>query len=933
MKYQGNEVEVVSIKYIFGKQIAEVKVLSTQEMKTVPFSELSDEHHLPSNAEISFKALAAKIKSEILKQSMLAPIESNIIPLPHQILALEKVMTGQFLRFLMADEVGMGKTIETGLVLKELKLRGIVKRSLIIVPKSAMGQWQQEMKNHFNEVFHIYDTEYINTISRTFARLEAENEINLFNQHNQIIVSMDALKPIETRQGWTKEKVEEHNRYRIESVLEAEFDLLVIDECHKVGGSNFMVGRYQMADMLCSAIPNVLLLSATPHRGKSDHFRRILQLLNADAFAGDGMPSIPALDPYVVRTEKRNAIDYNGKALFNKRHTHLIVVPYHPDHHRLQQLLYEAVTRYVVKGFNSAQQTKNTSYGFVMLLFQRLMSSSTQAILDAMQRRLERLSGVHQADSKNTLATDLEAYGYEGELDPELEDSMLSLAGESQSGYDLETSILQDLIREAKECLEFETDAKVEYVIRQLQDLKRQENNPDVKILIFTEFTGTQKMLKKVLEERGGYICEAINGSMDFDQRVGALKKFKEGAQVLICTDAAGESLNMQFAHIVINYDLPWNPMVLEQRIGRVDRIGQAYEVQAFNMMLDNSVDKRVYEVVETKLNQIMDQLGIDKTSDVLDSTLERDQINRLYLTSLLNPTLFEKESNDWLGEIKQKLQDYKSTEGALPTLNAKDIKVERIEAIKHSPLPNWLENMTKQYLVAKGVGYENLLDGIRFKFPGHKDQLYTFNLRDSVNNPIPEPISLQHEIIQSILREAIPFTSSQQLPKVRIKHGNATTGIWSLWHLEVKNQFDTQQLILPVFISSEGDSFPAFAQSIWDKLIQEHDYLECLGVLTQDQSKSLYGRSYAKAEELLLAKYEECEHAIIKGTETIRANKERSFAFQVKQLNRIGIENIRQARLSRLEKEKETWVNTFESAQQIVPNLSCLILLDIVNE
>ncbi len=373
--------------------------------------------------------------------------------------------------------------------------------------------------------------------------------------------------------------------------------------------------------------------------------------------------------------------------------------------------------------------------------------------------------------------------------------------------------------------------------------------------------------------------------------------------------------------------------MVLEQRIGRVDRIGQSHEVLAYNMMLDNSVDKRVYEVVETKLNQIMDQLGIDKTSDVLDSTLERDQINRLYLTSLLNPSLFEKESNDWLGEIKKKLREYKSTEGALPTLNAKDIKVEKIDAIKHSPLPNWLENMTKQYLLAKGVGYDNLLDGIKFKFPGHKDQLYTFNLRDSVTNPIPEPISLQHEIIQSILREAIPFTESQQIPKVKIKQGNATSGLWSLWHLEVKNQFDTQQLILPVFISSEGDSFPAFAQTIWDKLIQEHDYLDCLGILTQEESKSLHMKSYAKAEELLLAKYEECEHAILQSTETIRANKERSFAFQVKQLNRIGIENIRQARLSRLVKEKETWVSTFESASQIVPNLLCLLLIDIVNE
>ena len=321
MKYQGKEIEIRSRKSVFGKAIAEIKILSTGEIKAVPFSELSDEKQLPTGAEIGFKAIAAKIKGEVFKQSMLSPLESNIIPLPHQILALEKVMSGQFLRFLIADEVGMGKTIETGLVLKELKLRGIVKRTMIIVPKSAMGQWQQEMKRHFNETFHVYDTDYINSVSKTFSRLEADNELNLFTQHNQIIVSMDALKPMETRQGWSSQKVEEYNRYRINSVLEAEFDLLVIDECHKVGGSTTQVGRYVMADILCNAIPNVLLLSATPHRGKSDHFRRILQLLNADAFAGEGMPKIPELEPYVVRTEKRQAIDYNGKQLFNKRKT------------------------------------------------------------------------------------------------------------------------------------------------------------------------------------------------------------------------------------------------------------------------------------------------------------------------------------------------------------------------------------------------------------------------------------------------------------------------------------------------------------------------------------------------------------------------------------------------------------------------------------
>ena len=530
-------------------------------------------------------------------------------------------MSGQFLRFLIADEVGMGKTIEAGLVLKELKLRGIVNRALIIVTKSAMLQWKQEMKRHFNEEFHIYDTDYINVLTRTFANLDADNEINIWKQNNQIIVSMDALKPIETRQGWSKQRVEEYNRHRIQNVLEADFDLLIIDECHKVGGSTQLIGRYQMADILCNAIPNILLLSATPHRGKSDHFRRTLQLLDSDAFSGEGMPSIPEFEPYVVRTEKRQAIDYNGKPLFNKRRTQKIDVAYGSQRHAKQRMLYEAVSEYVIHGFNLAQQTKNTSYGFVMLLFQRMMSSSTQAILDAMQRRAERLSGERQEVTKENLIQDIEELGFEGQREMDFEQKIFALVQQTQANYETELSHLQQLIRSAKDCLNTETDAKIEFLLEKLSDLKRSEGNQNLKFLIFTEFTSTQWMLKKMLEEKGGYVCEAINGSMEFEERIEALKNFKEKAQYLIATDAAGESLNLQFAYIIVNYDMPWNPMVVEQRIGRVDRIGQTHEVQAFNLLLDNSIDKRVYEVIETKLNQIMIELGIDKTSDVLDST------------------------------------------------------------------------------------------------------------------------------------------------------------------------------------------------------------------------------------------------------------------------------------------------------------------------
>lgn len=933
MRYQGKEIEILSQHTIFGKKVADIKILSTSQIMSVPFDELEKERDGISPNEISFKAIAAKINSEILNQNILSPFESNVIPLPHQILALEKIMTGQFLRFLLADEVGMGKTIEAGLVLKELKLRGIVKRTLIIVGKTAMLQWQQELKRHFNEVFHIYDTEYINALTKTFSRFESDNEINIWAQHNQLIVSMDSLKPIESRQGWSRQRVEEYNRFRIESAIAADFDLLIIDECHKVGGSTQLVGRFQMADILCNAIPNVLLLSATPHRGKSDHFRRILQLLDADAFYGEGMPLIPELEPYVIRTEKRQAIDYDEKPLFNKRHTSKVEVVYDDIKHSKQKKLYEAVTEYVVNGFNLAQQTKNTSYGFVMLLFQRMMSSSTQAILDAMHKRAERLSEAKQDVTRENIINNIEEFGFEGQYEMEFEQKVFSLVCETQASYETELTILQELIRDAKDCLNMESDAKVDYLLAKLSELKRTENDPDVKFLIFTEFTSTQFLLKKELEEKGGFICKTINGSMNFDQRIEALKNFKDKSQILISTDAAGESLNMQFAYIVINFDMPWNPMVLEQRIGRVDRIGQTQEVIALNIMLNNSIEKRVYEVIETKLDQIMMELGIDKTSDVLDSTMERDSINRLYLASLLNPEQFEKESKNWLQEIKKKLSEYKSTEGALPSLNSNEIKAEKIDSIKHSPIPSWLEGLTKSYLKSQNIPFTQLLNGIRFQFPGFSENIYTFNIKDSINDPIPEPLSLQHQIIQHILSEATPFSNSQLIPVIKFMNKKSSAGYWSIWYLSAKNQFESAHLFYPLFISSEGDSFPAYAQDIWSKLIQEEDCFDSIALNNADESLKVFSQISSKAEEFLQQKYSELEQRINDNTSKIKLNKQKAFDFQEKQMKKIGIENIKQSRLQRLYIEKELWFQNFESSKQVIPELNCLMICEIRND
>lgn len=930
MQYNNQSIEIISSKTVFGKSITKIRILATGQTMDVRTEEIVEESNQVTLQNLQFRAMAARVKNEIGSQTILSPYESNVVPLPHQILALEKVMNGTYCRFLIADEVGMGKTIEAGLCLKELKLRGIVKRTLIVVPLSAMTQWQSELKKHFNEKFHIYDSEFIGSMAKTFGRLDADNDINIWQQNNQIIVSMDSLRPLESRRGWTKEKVDEYNKYRIESVINADFDLIIIDECHKVGGSDVNVGRFQMAQTLCSAIPNVLLLSATPHRGKSDHFRRILKLLNDDAFSGNAAPTLEELEPYVVRTEKRQAIDYTGKPLFNKRRTERLVAEYDNSKHKLQQQLYADVTEYVKRGFDLATKTKNTSYAFVMVLFQRMMSSSTQAILDAIEKRANRLEAEkNQTLTHENIAQKLLEEDADAQLSLDFEEKVNEQIQNTAAAYETELLELKELLNQAKHCRANEVDVKFEYLLRKLDELKKAENNMDLKFIIFTEFTSTQNMLCQELSNRGGYTSVAINGSMDADERGEALKKFKDKVQILVSTDAAGESLNMQFAHIVINFDVPWNPMMIEQRIGRVDRIGQSHEVLAINMMINNSIDSRVYEVIETKLNQILSDMGIDKTNDVLDSTLEINKVNKLYRTSLLDPSKFDSESTEWLDDIKEKLADYKSTEKQLPTTKDGSIDLEETKKIEHSPIPVWLRKMCEAYFFDRNIKFELIFDGLAVHL--YKDEpvkYYTFDTKVSLDNPVPELLTIQSDLIQKMLSEAVPVNEDVAIPVIKVPSEGNATGIFMLWDITAHNAYEKQRKVVPMFISEQNQYFASYSQKLWSSLSMGELGAEIEG--QEPKSKELYQSMQSIAEEHLQSIYSSMESDINNHSITMRENREKAFNFQIKQAERIGIEQIKNYRLRKYKTEYETWISNYESDKQVIPELECLMMVKV---
>ena len=890
MKYKGKSVEIIGRQRLFNKETLWIHILDTDIFTQVLAEELEDDDVSKNGlAYARFIAIATKIKQEIAEKHILAPYESNLIPLPHQILVLEKVMQGVQTRFMLADEVGMGKTIEAGLVLKEKKLRGEVKRILLVVPKSAMLQWQSEMKEHFAENFFIYDSDLITSMAKTFASFDAEEELNFWRQHNQIIVSIDALKPIESRQGWSQERVDAYNKYRLEMVVNADFDMVIIDEAHRMGGSSTSVSRFKMAEVLCNAVPNLLLLTATPHRGKSDHFRRLLQLMDADAFSGEGMPCIEDIQPYVMRSEKRFAVDYDGKKLFNERTTVRLDVLLDPLRHAAQIALYDHITDYVRICFGRAKSAKRNATGLVMVMLQKLASSSTDAILSALRTRLYRLENGEDEDN-------LEGYGLDGSLD--YEDDELDVSDYSvehtSSGLKTEIEMLQKLVEEAEQCRATETDAKATALMEKIYSLRSSGIEANNKVLVFTEFRQTQDFLIRVLNEQG-LKCEKVNGSMSMEERHRALVHFRDEADVLVATDAAGESLNVQFCHIVFNYDLPWNPMALEQRIGRVDRIGQKYEVKAFNMLTNNSVDYRIYNIIVEKLDIIMEELGIDKTSDVLDSTIDAKKINHLYLQSLLDPKRFEFASESWLYDIKQKLNDYKSTEGALPTISPNEINARSAAEVKYSPLPIWLENLMMLYCQAYGLQWRKNL------------------------------INLQDPLIKQILNE-VDAGMQGKIPVLQSFDGKETAGYLTIWKVSALNERESKVTYSAQFVSNQGRVFVPYANALWNKLVQDANAFQQVSWETVcpdfESNTQLHNNLYAVFHRM--------EEGIMTGLQIIAEKKLRALDFTEQRLSRIGIENIRLAKMRRLKEEREVWMDTFRKSAHVVPEVKHILTVKI---
>jgi superfamily II DNA or RNA helicase len=579
-------------------------------------SNLSARHW--NETELRARALTLAAIDALNKPVSTAVSTSNVDPLPHQLLIVERALETSEPRLLLADEVGLGKTIEAGLILKELKNRGVVRRCVVVAPKSMQIQWVSEMQNRFNEKFARFGA----------GGIPFDAGIDPWNAFDQVVCSIDSVKPIGERKGWTKERVDLHNQHRFDALVEADWDLVVIDEAHHVAGSEEDVARHELAVALCKSTRRVLLLSATPHSGKSEAFARLMSLLDTD-FA-HGKPINPVtVRPLVARTEKRNAKSIDGSPLFQPRTTSLERVEY--GSRTVERQLYDSVTDYVRHRYKAAMLEKNNAAGFLTLLMQRLVSSSTAAILKALEKRKLALTEI--GDQLELFPGGAEDWG---DLSAEEQVDAFVTASEQAWGNELrEVELLVDLAKKAVLGL----DSKAEHLLSLIQRVRRDTGIPSLKVLVFTEFRETQNMLITTLNS-AGISTAKIDGGMTINSRESAQREFEYEKDVLVSTDAGGEGINLQFASVVVNYDMPWNPMRVEQRIGRVDRIGQKHPVKAFNLVNEHSIDDRVLQILEIKLATILADVGIDKRSDVLETSSHN--VENLFTSTLLEPDRIE---------------------------------------------------------------------------------------------------------------------------------------------------------------------------------------------------------------------------------------------------------------------------------------------------
>jgi len=705
--------------------------ITEEEARRLFEAEAAEARIQPVNAEqLRLLVESTRIRLAYAHDEFFAVSLSGIQTLPHQIEAVYMKMLPQpRLRFLLADDPGAGKTIMAGLLIKEMKLRQAIERVLILSPAPLTLQWQDELLRWFGEEFEIIS-----------SATDQRQLLNQWQRNSQAIASIDYAKQDAVR----------------ERVWQQPWDLVVIDEAHKCSAytkrSNQRAPeadktkRYQLAEKLTEKSDHLLLLTATPHHGNEDRFWHFLRLLDTDLFPEPHkVDTVAEINrdilrlghdcPWALRRLKEDLRDLDGYKLFPEREANTVRFKLNSDEFNL----YKAVAAYINQYLPGGTGRQKASIALVRTVLQRRLASSTAAIYESLKRRLNKqkglldeLEGLTPSQQAKRLAqlqgrlVDREQD--EDDLDETQRDDLVDeyTAAAELSHLQSEVAVLRDLAEQARTVRDTATDSKL---IQLRECLKRAEfqelKEGAARLLIFTEHRDTLNYLKEELEKDGFSLCE-IHGGMNVHERKRAQEVFRTSAKICVATEAAGEGINLQFCHLMINYDLPWNPTRLEQRLGRIHRIGQKRKVYCFNFVATESedgepvIEGRILECLLEKLEKIKDALQ-GRVFDVIGEILSVNDVNlpAMIQDATLNPgTLFEKL--DDLERIDpEKWKRYEEATGIALARDKFDVnrftglQKENFEAEEQRLMPKYVEEHFKAAAKLINLKVDERADGL----------------------------------------------------------------------------------------------------------------------------------------------------------------------------------------------------------------------------
>jgi superfamily II DNA or RNA helicase len=541
---------------------------------------------------------------------------SQIDPLPHQLDAVyTHLLTQPRIRFLIADDPGAGKTIMAGLVIKELKFRGLIERTLIITPANLTDQWRRELHDKFGETFSVVNRA---TINAAYGR-------NVWEDTLQCITSVDFV----ARQDDI-----------LNLLRDVHFDLCIVDEAHKMAAYRYgtkvnKTQRYELGEFLREHTNHYLFLTATPHKGDPDNFALLLQLLDQDLYVNGHIlaeASAHNENRIMVRRLKEDMQKFDGSPCFPPRHVQTLPYKLSPQ----ELTLYNAVTAYVQHHFQRAEATENRNVGLALTVLQRRLASSVAAIRLSLERRRRRLQDLQKLGKlKQEYGEMPEDFDDLTEAERwQFDDDLVERFTMAENMAELEAEIeeLERLVQLARQTERTVPETKFEELRNVLSQHIAGRNE---RLLIFTEHKDTLDFLLNKLMNLG-FTCCTIHGGMPLQKRIDAEREFFEHTpSVMVATEAAGEGMNLQFCALMVNYDIPWNPNRLEQRMGRIHRYGQQQEAMIYNLVAGNTREGEVMARLLRKLEDMRQALGSDRVYDVIGE--------------IIPPPRFDALMKDWL--------------------------------------------------------------------------------------------------------------------------------------------------------------------------------------------------------------------------------------------------------------------------------------------